>query len=220
MLQDKPLIPYLYFFTLNVMRIIIIDHAPSLFKAKKVKLDLAVLFGGSGLNSDSTFVAQKRFIKSLLGRHKISRDATLLGALNYCEDAKIAMKIGSAINLDMTKKLIDNIMFNKDTCNLTKALEIARNTLFAETNGARRNVPKTLILFIDETMSNLPLTALDAAQRLKDDGIKVVVIALNSKVDPKTLNALADKGALFLPSSLEEMERQVIPVVQAVLPGM
>ena len=202
------------------MRIIIIDHVPSLFTAKPVKLDLAVLFGGSGLNSNSTFVAQKRFIKSLLDRHKISRDATLLGALNYCEDAKIAMKIGSAINLDMTKKLIDNIMFNKDTCNLTKSLEIARNTLFAETNGARRNVPKTLILFIDETMSSLPLTALDVAQRLKDDGIKVVVIALNSKVDPKTLNALADKGALFLPSSLEEMERQVIPVVQAVLPGM
>ena len=130
------------------------------------------------------------------------------------------MKLGSAENANTVKSHIDLIQNKKDGNNLSIALQVARDELFSEKNGARRDVPKTLLVFVDRKSKNSPSELASVGQSLRDAGVKIVVVGIGLGVDEAELMALAGKEALFFPSSLEEMERQVVPVVESMLPGM
>ena len=182
-------------------------------------MDLGFIFGASGSKADDTFTAQKRFANSMMDKYIISPDATLIGAVTYGRDASVATRFSSGKDKATTVSLINRLQNPKDGSNLKNALEVARDRLFSERYGARRNVPKTAVVFVDTKTSNLPADLSTTAKSLKENGIKIIVIGIGPDTDKKELAALADSEAIFFPESLEEMERQVSPVVQAALPG-
>ena len=182
--------------------------------------DIGVLFGASGKNARNTFDAEKSFATKLLDQYNISPTQTLIGAVTYAKDASVTMPFGSATSKEGVKNAIARLRYPGDGANLRKALEVARDQLFSVTQGARRNVPKTLIVFVDKKSSSVPAELSSVVESLRTKRIKIIAVGIGDEVDPKELQILADdKDALFFPPTLEELERQVIPVVEASQPG-
>ena len=182
--------------------------------------DIGILFGASGKNARHTFDAEKSFVTKLLDQYTISPTQTLIGAVTYAKDASVAIPVGSATSKEGVKKAIARIRYPGDGANLRKALEVARDQLFSVTQGARRNVPKTLIVFVDKKSSSVPAELSSIVESLRTEEIKVIAVGIGDEVDPNELQILADNNdALFFPHTLEDLERQVIPVVEASQPG-
>ena len=179
------------------------------------------MFGAPGKEAANELAYQKKFVKSMLDKYDISPKTTQIGAITYGREAVVAMPLGGAANKVSTVYAINGIRIPEDGNNLTRALEVARDQLFTEKLGARRNVPKTLILFTNKKSSNLPSELANIASSLGKRGIKIVVVGIGSEVDKQQLAKLAeDKNTFFFPPSLEKMERNVLPVVEASKPGI
>ena len=126
------------------------------------------------------------------------------------------MPFGSATNKEGVKNAVARIRYRGDGANLREALEVARDQLFSVTQGARKNVPKTLIVFVDKKSSSVPAELSSVVESLRTKRIKIIAVGIGDEVDPKELQILADDNdALFFPPTLEELEHQVIPVVEA-----
>ena len=150
--------------------------------AKPIKLDLGMVFGSDGKNAPVTFAAEKELAKKMIEKYDISSSATLIGAISYDNDAKVEWRFGNVIDAKSTVDRINRLRRSRNGNNVLKALEIARDDLFSIMNGARKDVPKTLIVFIDKTgMRDERLE--DTAKQLKDKGVKVIVIAIGPEVD-------------------------------------
>ena len=104
--------------------------------------------------------------------------------------------------------------------NILASLEVARDALFSTVNGARRDVPKTLILFISKTDgADRRLEA--TANTMKERGINVIVIATGSDINTKDLAGIAsDQTKLIVPSDLTNaVENASLTAASKSLPG-
>ena len=122
--------------------------------------------------------------------------------------------MGDLVDARSTIYNIDRLQRFRNGNNVLKALEIARDDLFSLNNGARRDVPKTLIVFIDKTEARDQRLE-DTANQLKDKGIKVIVIAVGAEVDKKDVAGIASspKGLikpLDLSKSMQDVMSQAV----------
>ena len=172
-----------------------------------MKLDLGIVFGSNGKNPQRTFEAEKELAKKIVEKYDISNSATLVSAVSYDDAAKVEWSFGDVINAKSTIDRIDRLQRYRNGNNVLKALEIARDDLFSIKNGARRDVPKSLIVFIDKTEARDQRLG-DTANQLKDKGVKVIVIAIGPEVDKKDAVGIAsdpkDVISLSDPSKLTE----------------
>ena len=165
-----------------------------------MKLDLGIVFGSNGENAQSTFAAEKELAKKMIEKYDISTSATLIGAISYDNDARVAWSFGDVIDAKSTIDRIDQLQRYRNGNNVLKALEIARDDLFSIKNGARRDVPKTLMVFIDKTEAR-DQRLVDIAKQLKDKGVKMIVIAIGPEVDKKNVAGIASDPKDVISSS-------------------
>ena len=158
--------------------------------AKPTEVDFGIIFGPYGDQTGSISDAEKVIAKKIVQKYDISKTAALVGAIVYGNDATLAWKLGDATNLKSTLSKIDLLTRPRYGNNILASLQLARDTLFSTVNGARRDVPKTLILFTsktDGTDKRLEATA----NSLKERGINVIVIATGSDINTKDLAGIA-----------------------------
>ena len=156
------------------------------------------------------FAAEKELAKKMIEKYDISRSATLVSAIKFDNDAKTEWKFGDVIELRSVKNRIDQLQKLRPGNNILKALEIARDDIFSIKNGARRGVPKTLIVFIDKTEVRDQRLE-DAAKQLKDKGVKVIVIAIGPEVNKKDVAGIASSPKdLIKPSDFFESKEEVL----------
>ena len=149
-----------------------------------------MVFGSNGINAPSEFATEKELAKKMIERYDISNSAALVGAISYDNDARVEWRFGDLIDAKSTVDKIDRLKRLRNGNNVLKAIEIARDDLFSIKNGARRDVPKTLIVFIDKTEARDQRLE-DAAKELKDKGVKVIVIAMGPDVEKKDVAGIA-----------------------------
>ena len=165
-----------------------------------MKLDLGIVFGSNGENAQFTFAAEKELAKKMIDKYDISTSATLIGAISYDNDARVEWRFGDVIDAQSTIERIDRLQRYRNGNNVLKALEIARDVLFKINNGARRDVPKTLIVLIDKTEARDQRLG-DTAKQLKDKGVKVIVIAIGPEVDKKDVAGIVSDPKDVISSS-------------------
>ena len=198
-----------------------------MFLAPQIKLDLGFIIGASGPKAEKIFSAQQQFIRDMMSSYTISSDATLAGVVLNGISPSLPIKIGSAVTVDFFTRLLfglDNPRgFSSGSGvsgNLNEALQLARTSLFSVENGARRAVPKSLVVFVDD--KKLPETSIRAlgteARALQDAGIKIVVVGIGANVNRQQLQNIFD--AWFFPADLPHMDDFVHPVVTVTLPGI
>lgn len=178
--------------------------------AKPVVVDLGFIFGAAGYNADQKFESAKELAKRMVNDLYVSPNAALIGGIIYDDGARMLWRLGDTKDSSSTIYNIERIVLSRRGNNLRKAFEVARDELFALSNGARRNVPKTLVVFIDKTPRDPGLSAV--AKELKTAGVKIVVVALGSEVDPTDIKELpSSEKALLRALDLSKMMNESLP---------
>lgn len=190
-----------------------------LFSGTPFQLDLGIVFGTNESLSGSTFEAQKRIARGIVNKYTISKDETLVGAIVYAEDAKVAFNFQNAADSETVVKKIRSLRRDNSGVDLLSALQIANGELFAPENGARKSSFKTLVVFIH------PSQKIDAAteivsKNLKAKGIKIIVIEVGSPVDKDDDRGIASskKDTLGV-SDLETIEEVIDKASELARPG-
>ena len=179
-----------------------------------MRLNLGFVFGANGKNADATFTQEKELAKKMIDKFEISKTSTSVGAIVYDSNARLAWRLGDLVDARSNIYNIDQLRRLRKGGNVLKALEIARDDLFSLKNGARRDVPSTLILFIDKIEARDQRLE-DTANQLKDKGVKVVVIVIGPEVDKKDVAGIASSPndlikPLDLSKSMEDVMSQAV----------
>ena len=191
-----------------------------LFLAKPVKLDLGFMLGANGKNADDIFALEKDISKKIVEKLGISSIGTLVAAISYDNNAKVEWRFGDVIDARSTVDKIDRLRRYRNGNNVLKALEIARDDLFSIKNGARRGIPKTLIIFIDKTeVGDQRLK--DTAKQLKGKGVNVMLIAMGPEVDRKDVAGIASspKDLISSPDPSKPSEDVISKGIGRSIPG-
>ena len=157
--------------------------------AKPVVLDLGFVFGTNGVKAVENFNTEKDLAKKIVEKYDVSKSATLVGAITYDDDAVLAWKIGDATEKRTTLDRINQLQRRGNGKNVLKALQIARSRLFSSENGARRNAPKTLVVFVDKVVESRQLDIV--SKELEDNNINVIVITIGKEVLKTDVSGIA-----------------------------
>ena len=111
---------------------------------------------------------------------------------------------------------IDNIPQNVARASLDKALHGAKE-LFKDSNGARKNAMKVLVVITDEKSDSLEQEVKKAAQRLDENGIRVIGIALGDGSDGELERITDVEGDVVNTTDSTSPEKIVEKLVERVL---
>ena len=161
-------------------------------------MDLTFIFGANSKHAGDSFKAAKEMARKIVLSQKISKSATLVGAVVYDSDARWAFRIGEALDTLSTNDKIKRVQRYRDGNNVEKALELVQMTLGNVDGTTRLGALKTVILFLDNT-DGLSKRAKEIASQLKDAGSKFVVVSLGKEVDVKDVIEMPSDIGGFLP---------------------
>lgn len=180
------------------------------------------MFGADGANADATFRAEKELTKKLIDKYDIAPSAALVGAVVYDSDANLAIRFGDVQSKDNAKNAVDRLQRRRAGHNLLKGLQVARDKLFNEEYGARRSVPKTLLVFVDKKSSKAELEKMAiVAKQLHDAGVKIIVVVIGREVDDKLLSPVISDGTGIVKSTNADSLKDVLPkIIDLTKPGM
>lgn len=184
------------------------------------KFDLAILTGTTADTGDKKFSAQKALVKSILKKHDISKNATLVAYVSHDTTPMILSRIGDVMDKKMALMLVDAINNKGRESSLDVALMRINNTVFSTAEGARPNTPRSILLFVDSKNTGDIKAVSAIAKKLKDEKTKLVIIGMGKDIDRDILRPLAyDKESIFFPPDLESMEKLTDPITKALKPG-
>lgn len=182
------------------------------------KLDLGFIIGASGSQSEEIFAAQQRLVQDILNSYTLSIRATLAGVILNGLQPTVPINIGAAVTRDYFNSLISRLDNPRFGTNLNAALQLARTTLFSEDNGARPDVPKSLVIFVNKKVAKADVSSLGSeARALQSRGVKIILVGVGGNVGRKPWEDIFDYW--FFPDDLPSMDRFIHPIVIASLPG-
>ena len=153
----------------------------------------------------------------MLQRYEISRKATLIGAIMNQEQPSVAIKFGDALTRDFFARSLRAIQNKNIGFDLNQALQIARTELFSTDNGARLDVPKSLVVFVNGKIDGDPNVFRMQAKALQQVGIKIILIGLKDDIDSNVFEDIVD--VFFFPEDLPSLTGLLRPIIQSTLPG-
>lgn len=153
----------------------------------------------------------------MLKSYTISTKSTLAGAILNGNKPSLPIKFGDAVTYNYFIGLLKGLNNPANGNNLDSAFQIARTSMFSEDNGAREDVPKTLLVFVDNKVTGDVVDLGQEARALQEQGVKIVLIGTGEDVNPTDYEDIVD--VYFFPEDLPSMNRIIYPVIQAVLPG-
>ena len=183
-------------------------------------LDLAIILGSSEPDSIKKYDAQRTIIKSILDKLDISRKSVLPSLVSHGKPPILNSRIGEIVDKVTAVRRIDAVLSSGESRDPASALQLVNDTVFAPENGARSNVPKSVIMFVDKKDVGDSGTINELAKQFKEEGTKLVIIGMGKDVDKDALKPLVhNNGAIFFPPNLEEVKRLLDPIVAALKPG-
>ena len=181
-------------------------------------MDLAILTGTSpAVDADSKFEAQKTLIKEVLGQYDLSRDKTLVSFVSRDTQPVLLSKLGDITDRNTAINFVNTMKNPKKSGDLDGYLSFIKETVFSLKQGARANVPKSILIFEDSKRTGDK--ADEVSQSLKDKKMKLVIVGLGNDIDKNNLEKLGDKESIFFPPELESIGAVGKPVARALRPG-
>ena len=145
-------------------------------------MDLAFVISTTAVDQDKNFEKTKEIIKETVEKFGLQRVRYTLITFGATPDVRIRFDNVFDTEEELGK-LIDNVKKSLGEAALDKALEEARY-LFALAEDARPNATKVLVVITDKTSDSTVEDVQFAAKKLKDDGVRVIAIALGDEFDP------------------------------------
>ncbi len=129
-------------------------------------------------------------------------------------------KLGDYVTKQQLQQAIGGIRRLRVGSDIIKGLRMVRDELFNEGNGARRNVPKTLIVFVDKKLSsdNEVKQVAKLVRDLREKEVKIIGIGIGKEVDKRLVTSLTTDSTFF-PPTLESIDDISTGVTEASKPG-
>ena len=160
----------------------------------------------------------KYVAKEMLNEFHISPDNTRAGIIQYGRDPRMVVSLDSNSDKRMLNHFIYRLTNLADGNRIDKALDFARTNLYYERFGTRKGVPKTLVVFTNKEADVDPQVA---ARKLKDLGIKIIVIGVGPQVNESQLKGMtASDREVFVAKTAEDAKKITAGIRKGTMPGM
>lgn len=184
-------------------------------------MDVAILFGTSpGPTADERFAAQRELVKGLVNKYEISKQKTLVSYVSQDTRPAVILKLKDNTDKNYVIKLADSIVNRKVISTMDKNLIFINNTVFSGDHGARDNVPKSILYFVDSKQIGDKGEINEFVERLRASKVKLVIVGQGDSVEKDALQPLAyDKESIFFANNMKDIDRLITPVSDALKPG-
>ncbi|KAM7420454.1 hypothetical protein PAMA_014937 [Pampus argenteus] len=117
---------------------------------KEAKADLAFLVDGSWSIGDDNFLKITRFLYSTMGSlDLIGPDGTQVAIAQFSDDARTEFQLSSHGNKEALLEAIQRIRYKGGNTKTGRAIKHVKESIFTSEGGARRGVPKVLVVLTD-----------------------------------------------------------------------
>ncbi|KAM4580530.1 collagen alpha-1(XIV) chain isoform 2-T2 [Odontesthes bonariensis] len=130
------------------------EQPPTIPPAKEVckeaKADLVFLVDGSWSIGDDNFMKITRFLYSTMGSlDLIGPDGTQVAIAQFSDDARTEFQLSSHGNKEALLEAIQRIRYKGGNTKTGRAIKHVKESIFTSEAGARRGVPKVLVVLTD-----------------------------------------------------------------------
>uniref|UniRef100_A0A674MJ12 Collagen type XIV alpha 1 chain n=1 Tax=Takifugu rubripes TaxID=31033 RepID=A0A674MJ12_TAKRU len=117
---------------------------------KEAKADLVFLVDGSWSIGDENFMKITRFLHSTVGSlDLIGSDGTQVAIAQFSDDARTEFQLSSHSNKEALLEAIQKISYKGGNTKTGRAIKHVKESIFSSEAGARRGVPKVLVVLTD-----------------------------------------------------------------------
>ncbi|KAF3691727.1 Collagen alpha-1(XIV) chain Undulin Precursor [Channa argus] len=117
---------------------------------KEAKADLAFLVDGSWSIGDDNFMKITRFLYSTMGSlDLIGPDGTQVAIAQFSDDARTEFLLSSHSNKETLLEAIQRIRYKGGNTKTGRAIKHVKESIFTPEAGARRGIPKVLVVLTD-----------------------------------------------------------------------
>ena len=170
-----------------------------------------------GSNTARDFEIELKITKEMLNSFHITPTDTRVGLLLYGRNAIVAVHLNTYRSKAELEDLVKTLKNYGNGNRMDKALNLSRTDMFNENKGARKGIPKSLVIFSNKKSDVNPIIE---AQKLRDLGVKIVTIGVGQHMDKDELFHISGKkDQVFNAKNLEEVGNVVAAARRAVLPG-
>ena len=155
-------------------------------------MDIGFMLDSSGSLRDQ-YPQIKAFIKNFASSLAVSKEVVHVGVVTFSFYATLSIKFSDFVNKADFKEAVEEIPFMGSTTRIDRALKVVNEDLFSESNGARRDVTKMLILLTDGSQTK-DADAVDPgklAKLLRQRGIHILSVGIGEDVDIDELTHIA-----------------------------
>lgn len=181
-----------------------------------VKLDLAFAVSGTDRSNNELFKKQVTFISQMLKNYRIHREQTLVTGILYGPTTKISFPFSTSQDVQLLKSYFEQMKNPGAATSMQQTLKIIANDVYSGDNGARQNVPKTLVLFVsgNVNMANFK----ENVDKIKKNSVNLIIVVIDG--DGKPFRAFVDDPSkLFVFENIDDVDKLIDPVVVKSLPG-
>ncbi|KAK0041752.1 collagen alpha-6(VI) chain [Biomphalaria pfeifferi] len=161
------------------------------------KADILLILDSSTSIGRTKYATQANFTANLTRNFHIGPDAIQFGAVLFSDNIRNLFDLNHFHTNDEIAQALIHMPFLTGSTHTALALDYARNTAFTVSHGARSNVGKIAIVITDGNSQNHAQTA-QAAERLKNSGVKVIAVGVGISISHAELLAIAsDEKDIF-----------------------
>lgn len=164
--------------------------------SQELKMDLGFVLDASGSINPSDYKLQLQFTKDLLTRVNVGQNKTHVGIINYSTSLQTLTWLNTDYSLTQKLAKVDRATHYALGTDTARALEQA-NIVFSYADGRRHSEEGVtpVIFVITDGKSNNPISTIQAANFLKQNGIVLVSVGVGSGPDLNELHAICSSPA-------------------------
>lgn len=170
-------------------------------------MDIGFILDSSG-SLRNQYPQIKGFIQDFANNLDISKDGVHVGVVTFSFYATLSIKFSDYFDKTSFKNAVGNIPLMGSTTRIDKALKVSNDELFSVSNGARKDVPKILILLTDgsQTQDRDAVDPGKVAKTLRENDISIVTIGIGQGVNVDELEHIAgDKSRVYQADDFDKL---------------
>ena len=183
-------------------------------------LDIGFILGVDRPGEQNSFEMGKMIIADIVSKLEMAKGNTRIGLITYGSAARSELSFDRTYDGSQAVKTILGLSAPSIGQYIKKvqlAGELTRETLYLFNSRARKDVPATLMVFVNEEIDT---PAKKAIERVKSLGVKVIIVYLGTKRNLKSLGDLASEEKDFIKTGQIANAKNVArSAILAAIPG-
>jgi len=148
-------------------------------------------------NRDNWYKGMLGLATNIVRAFSISPDLTQIGVLTFSNSARVRFYLNRYRNSADVIAAISRLKITLGDTNIADALRTARTELFSSQNGARRGVPKILVLIAAGPANINVRMTIPEANTTKAAGIHIFTLGIGSQIKEEELRTIATLRSYF-----------------------